>query len=106
MATIQEQILNDIDAVFNAGLSVDVLHENAPISETIKGFYDNPYSSGLVGEGDIENPTPAIFIKTSDSGNIDEGSKLTIAGVDYYPVEIETDVEGVTKITLSKDSNK
>jgi len=106
MATLQQQILDDLDAIFNGGLPLDVSHVNGETSETIKGFFDNPYSSGLVGDGDIENPTPTIFIKSSDSGNIDENSNFTISGITYYPVEIETDVEGVKKITLSKDSNK
>jgi len=60
----------------------------------------------LVGEGDIENPTPAIYIKTSDSGNVDEDSSFTISGTVYYPMEIEPDFEGMKKINLSTDQNK
>ena len=99
------QILSDVDAIFSDGLTVDVVHVNGAVNETIQGLFENPYSSGLVGDGDIENPTPAIYIKTSDSGNINEDSNFTISGTVYYPINIETDMEGVKKITLSKDSN-
>ena len=106
MATLKQEILDDLDAIFDGGLTLDITHVNGIVNETIKGFFDNPYSTGLVGEGDIENPNPSILIKTEDSGNIDEDSNFTILGVVYYPGEIESDVEGVKKITLSKDANK
>lgn len=106
MPTIQQQILDDVDSVFDAGLTLDVVHVNGATNETIKAFFDNPYSTGLVGDGDIENPTPAIIIKTSDSSNIDKDSHFTILGTVYYPIDIEPDEHGVRRVTISEDQNK
>lgn len=106
MPTIKQQVLDDLDAVFDAGLAVDITHVNGATNETIKGFFDDPYQTGLVGDAEFNNPAPAIFIQTADCGNVDENSEFTISGTVYYVIEIEPDNEGMKKINLSKDSNK
>jgi len=107
--TIKQQILDDIDAVFDAGLTLSITHtygitEEEPdgTDETLKAFLDMPYERAL-SNTEIESASPSILLKTSDIGNIDSDSEFTINGTTYYYAEKETNQEGVTRIYISED---
>jgi hypothetical protein len=100
--TIAQQILDDLDSVFDAGLTIEIIHIYGQNSETLKAFFDRPYQRALAGD-EVETINPSILIRTSQASNIDRDSEFTILGTKYYITEIEADNEGVTRIILSED---
>ena len=102
--TIQSQILADLVSVYNAGLTIDAVHVNGAINETLKVFFDNNYIK-VLGTNEVESNRPSILVKTADSGNINRSSTFTISGVTYYVAEDEPDNEGVKRIYLTQDQN-
>ena len=100
--TIAQQILNDLDSVFDAGLTIEITHTYDQNNEILKAFFDRPYQTALTGD-EIETINPSILIRTSEASNIDRDSEFTILGTKYYITEIEADNEGVTRIILSED---
>lgn len=103
MVTIQQQLTDDLDAVFDYGLQINITHVNGAVNETIKGFWDPEYSR-LLEEGGVavESDKPSILIRTSEAGNIDRDSTFTIDSVTWYPLEVESDQHGTQRIYLSK----
>lgn len=104
MATIQQQLLDDLDAVFDAGLTIEITHtyNGGGSNETLKVFFDRTYEAAFP-EGSIESANISILLKTSDVGNITKDSTFTIQGTTYYPIENQGDEDGVTRIFISVD---
>jgi hypothetical protein len=102
--TIQSQILDDLDSVFAAGLTIDAVHVNGSTNETLKVFFDRNYARAL-GNGEVESESPTILVKTEDTAHIDRASVFTILGAAYYVAEMESDFEGTTRIRLTEDQN-
>lgn len=102
--TIQQQILDDLDAVFDAGLTIDITHiyNGGASNETLTVFFDNPYQTALSRDA-VESDNPAILVQTVDAGNIDDASSFTILGTTYYVTENQGDDKGVTRILISQD---
>ena len=104
MVAIQQQILNDLDAVFLDGLQIDVIHTNGSTIETIQAFFDPEYSRLLEAGGiAVESDKPSILIRTEQADNINHSSSFEINSVTWYALEIESDNHGVKRIYLSKD---
>jgi hypothetical protein len=103
--TIQQQLLDDLDAVFDAGLTIEITHtyNGGGSNETLKVFFDNPYQPGL-SRDEVESQNPSILVQTADAGNIDRNSEFTILSTTYYVVENQSDNEGVTRIIISQDA--
>jgi hypothetical protein len=104
MVTIQSQILDDLDAVFTAGLTIDAVHVNGATNETLKVFFDHNYGR-VLGTNEVESEAPSILVKTEDSAHIDRASTFTISGVTYHVAETESDYEGVIRIKLTEDED-
>lgn len=109
--TIQSQILDDVDSVFAAGLTIDAVHVNGLTNEILKVFFDRNYARAL-GNNEydqavsiVESESPTILVKTEDTAHIDRASIFTILGASYYVAETESDFEGVTRIKLTEDQN-
>jgi len=102
--TIQSQILDDLDSVFAAGLTIDAVHVNGAINETLKVFFDRNYKRAM-SPNDVESGAPTILVKTEDTTHIDRASVFTILSVTYYVAEMESDEHGVTRIRLTEDQN-
>jgi len=99
--TIASQILDDLDSVFTAGLTIDAVHVNGITNETLKVFFDRNYAR-VLSPNEIESERPSILVKTQDTAHIDRASVFTILGATYYVAEMESDFEGVTRIMLSE----
>jgi len=104
MTTIREQILNDVDAIFAAGLAVDITHHYGSSQENLKAFWDDSYQPSFDGTLPVANALPRILVKTSVAGNISKTSSFTINSTTYYVDAIMVDNEGITELTLSEDS--
>ena len=104
MTTIREQVVNDVNAVFDAGLAINITHHYGASQETLKAFFDIAYQPSFEGALPVENAVPRILVKTATAGNITKNSSFTINAVTYYVSAITTDNEGVIEIFLSEDS--
>jgi len=102
--TIQSQILDDLDSVFAAGLTIDAIHVNGATNETLKVFFDRNYARAMA-PNEVESESPTILVKTEDTTHIDRASVFTILGATYYLAEMESDDHGVTRIKLTEDQN-
>jgi len=102
--TIQEQLLDDLDAVFDDGLTLSITHtyNGGASQETLKVFFDRSYEAAFP-EGSVESANISILVKSSDAGNITRDSTFTVSGTTYYPIENQGDEQGVTRIFLSED---
>lgn len=108
MATLQETILADLEAIFSGGLAQDITHVNGATNETLRGIFNNPHTLGFPGmDGYIEisSAAPALLIQTAAAGNIGKASVFTVAGATYYLAEKQPDQNGVTLLVLSKDQS-
>ena len=105
MATIQQQLENDLDAIFNGGLQIIVTHIYGSDQEQLRAFYDPEYSKLFEGSGQaaVESVRPSILIRTSQAENIDHNSSFVINSITYYPLEIESDNHGLKRIYISTD---
>ncbi len=101
MSDLTDQITNDLSAVFDEGLTLDITHNYGASSESIKVFFDRPFNA--VFDGMVESNIPNILVQESESTNITKASTFTINGTTYYIIAIELSHSGVNKYFLSED---
>ena len=102
--TVKSQISADLSAIFTDGLQTSITHKynNGANQETLNAFFEHPYQTALSEGRDAESSLPSILLKTGDTANITRQSEFIIEGETYYIIEKESNVEGITRINLSK----
>jgi hypothetical protein len=113
MASIPQNFLADLDAIFNSPLAVDVQHINAGngINETLRAFYDTEYEILFDNRGfstgiEISSETPQILLRTAEAANVQTDSQFVIDGETFYVFDLQPDLHGVKRILLTKDATK
>ena len=100
--TITDIISADLDTIFTDGLTLTATHVNGDTNETFPVFLDFEMRI-LMDDVGIETARISIHCKTSDIGNVNRDSTITVNSVDYTVLEMGPDESGVTTIILSRD---
>jgi len=103
MATLKQQLLNDLDNVFQAGLQVAATHTNGETVETINVFFDRVHEMSLEGGLEVSTQQPQILVQTADAASVARDSVFVIESVTYYVLEIQPDDNGTKRILLTRN---
>lgn len=103
MATLKQQLLDDLNQVFQAGLETVATHTNSATVETINVLFDRVHEMTFENGLEVSTQQPQILVQTADAGNVDRDSVFVIESVTYYVLEIQPDEHGTQRILLSRN---
>jgi hypothetical protein len=100
--TLRSVINADVTTIMAGGFTVTATHSYGESSESLAVLWDDTYSTDSMANMEYEQSEAAILVATADTGNISHTSQITIDSVTYYVRQIETDRDGMTRITLQE----
>ena len=103
MATLKQQILNDLDNVFQAGLQTAAQHTNGATVETINVLFDRVHEMTFENGLEVSTQQPQILVQTADAASVARDSVFVIESVTYYVLEIQPDDNGTKRILLTRN---
>lgn len=97
---LKDDILTDLTTFLNSDeFAIDIIYN----STTIQGIFDNAFVEDQQNDISVETLQPQVIVKTSDVSGVSHGQSMTINGVTYYVIGIQSDGTGLTTILLSRN---
>lgn len=102
--TLADQLLTDIDNVFNntdrAEFAVMVIYN----AVTFGGIYDNPFAITDLGVVDVENTEPQVRVAAANVVGIAHNDAITVNSISYKVLTAQPDGTGWVLVMLSLDN--